>query len=199
MTVSVHFWSRLLTPHTPSTRCPGSWYKLRHLLLRTWEHGALLKAEIPVSRDPHACQRRGHQAPLAPHHGCLCLPPHPHTHRHHSAYVTQGPTHPISEPNTADEDGRLQLAHSTRSRLGAQLQLGWMPSQAASMEGAGVKVCTQAFVSWPSQPLLTDLAGRHQGCVLSSAVVPFTSQAIWVVTTSGHLVKCLKWDFPSAN
>ena len=77
MTVCVHFWSRVLTPHTPSTRRPGSWYKLRHLLLRTWEHGALLKAEIPVSRDPHACQQKGHQAPLAPHHGCLCLPPQP--------------------------------------------------------------------------------------------------------------------------
>lgn len=76
MTVCVHFRSRLLTPHTPSTCHLGPWYKLRHLL-RTWEHWALLKAEIPVSRDPHACQRRGYQAPLASHHGCLCLPPHP--------------------------------------------------------------------------------------------------------------------------
>lgn len=67
------------------------------------------------------------------------------------------------------------------------------------MEGGGVEVCTQVVVSWPSQPLLMDLAGRHQGCVLSDAVVPFTSHAIRVVTTASHLVKCLKWDFPSVN
>lgn len=126
MTVCVHFWSWLLTPHTPSTRHPRSWYKLRNLLLRTWVHRALLKAEIPMSRDPCACQRRGHQAPLAPRHGhlCLSLP----THRPPSASVAPGPTYPISDSNTTDEGGRLQLAHSTRSRIGPQLQFGWIPS-----------------------------------------------------------------------
>lgn len=67
------------------------------------------------------------------------------------------------------------------------------------MERAGVEVCTRAVVSWPSQPLLTDLARRHQGCVPSDAVIPFISHVIRVVATAGHLVICLKWDFPSAN
>lgn len=88
-----------------------------------------------------------------------------------------------------------QHAEQTRGSVTA-----WVDAVTGCLNGGGgVEVCTQAFVSWPSQPLLTDLAGRHQGCVISGAVVPFTSQAIRVVTTSGHLVKCLKWDFPSAN